>query len=107
MDRSNQNADQISASAATPSPDEGTQSSFKRKKVQSAKDEKVTEKENTEVAEENGSTSNNRNEENDDGIAFEIVPGQIQIPVDEQVSFFCFRFFIFFRVVLFFVCFYG
>lgn len=84
MDRSNQNADQISASAATPSPDEGTQSSFKRKKVQSAKDEKVTEKENTEVAEENGSTSNNRNEENDDGIAFEIVPGQIQIPVDEQ-----------------------
>lgn len=89
MDHSNQNADQISAFAATPSPDEGTQSSFKRKKVQSEKDEKVTEKENTEVVEENGSTSNNnRNEANDDGIAFEIVPGQIQVPIDEQVSFF-------------------
>ncbi|CAE1253090.1 SLC11A2 [Acanthosepion pharaonis] len=85
MDHSNQNADQISAFAATPSPDEGTQSSFKRKKVQSEKDEKVTEKENTEVVEENGSTSNNnRNEANDDGIAFEIVPGQIQVPIDEQ-----------------------
>lgn len=87
MDNSNQNADQISASDAPPSPDEGTQSSFKRKKVQSAKDEKGTEKGNTEVAEENGSTSNNNRNEANDGIAFEIAPGQILIPTDEQVSF--------------------
>lgn len=84
MDNSNQNADQISASDAPPSPDEGTQSSFKRKKVQSAKDEKGTEKGNTEVAEENGSTANNNRNEANDGIAFEIAPGQILIPTDEQ-----------------------
>lgn len=84
MDNSNQNADQISASDAPPSPDEGTQSSFKRKKVQSAKDEKGTEKGNAEVAEENGSTANNNRNEANDGIAFEIAPGQILIPTDEQ-----------------------